>query len=144
MIVSCMHRQLTVSERPCTSRTNIPPALCLFRQVHAKRPFDVLFRFRELLYFRTYSLGNLWPAQAFQNDNIIYIVFFSAPWEKVAPAILRKYPNPFNSHCKTIDVVDRQVDKNGILTSHRIMGAYWDICGLGKHVNFFIKLLVIR
>lgn len=45
---------------------------------------------------------------------------FSHPWETVAQAALRKYPNPMNSAVLGADVIDRQV-VNGVLHTHRLV-----------------------
>ncbi|KAF7996651.1 hypothetical protein HCN44_002297 [Aphidius gifuensis] len=45
---------------------------------------------------------------------------FNHPWETVAQAALRKYPNPMNSAVLGADVIDRQV-VNGVLHTHRLV-----------------------
>ncbi|XP_054918707.1 PRELI domain containing protein 3A isoform X2 [Dermacentor andersoni] len=49
---------------------------------------------------------------------------FNHPWETVAQAAWRKYPNPMNPAVVGIDVVDRQVH-NGVLKSHRLISTAW-------------------
>ncbi|KAK3610413.1 hypothetical protein CHS0354_008704 [Potamilus streckersoni] len=52
---------------------------------------------------------------------------FHHPWETVVKAAWRKYPNPMNPSVVGLDVVDRFVDKDGILRSHRLMSTKWGI-----------------
>jgi len=52
---------------------------------------------------------------------------FQHPWEEVVQGSLRKYPNPFNSNVTGLDVVDRKVDKDGVLRSHRLMSTSWNL-----------------
>ncbi|CAH2104667.1 unnamed protein product [Euphydryas editha] len=49
---------------------------------------------------------------------------FNHPWETVAQAAWRKYPNPMNPAVVGIDVVDRKVE-NGILVTHRLVSSKW-------------------
>ncbi len=57
---------------------------------------------------------------------------FRHPWETVTTAAWRKYPNPLNPNVVGLDVIDRKVDKKGILKSHRLMRTEW---GLPKWVT---------
>lgn len=50
---------------------------------------------------------------------------FSDPWELVVRAQWRKYPNKYNQAVEGVDVVERNVDKNGVLHSHRLMSTRW-------------------
>jgi len=50
---------------------------------------------------------------------------FDYSWEHVASAAQRKYPNPLNPYVTGVDVVDRHVDKNGVLRSHRLINTSW-------------------
>lgn len=52
---------------------------------------------------------------------------FNHPWETVAQAAWRKYPNPMNPAVVGIDVVDRQVTGNGVLKSHRLISTRWGL-----------------
>jgi len=52
---------------------------------------------------------------------------FEHPWEKVAYGAWRKYPNPVNPAVTGIDVIDRHVDRNGLLQSQRLMQTTFDI-----------------
>lgn len=49
---------------------------------------------------------------------------YSHPWETVAQAAWRKYPNPMNPAVIGTDVVDRKV-VNGVLHTHRLVGSKW-------------------
>ena len=60
------------------------------------------------------------------------------PWETVAQAAWRKYPNPMNPGVKGIDVVERKVDAKGVLRSHRLMATEWGIPDWLVKVGFCI------
>jgi PRELI-like family len=49
---------------------------------------------------------------------------FSHPWETVATAAWRKYPNPHNTAVIGTDVVERSV-VDGVLHSHRLVSSKW-------------------
>lgn len=49
---------------------------------------------------------------------------FNHPWETVAQAAWRKYPNPMNPAVVGIDVVDRKV-VDGVLHTHRLVSSKW-------------------
>uniref|UniRef100_A0A1B6J123 PRELI/MSF1 domain-containing protein n=1 Tax=Homalodisca liturata TaxID=320908 RepID=A0A1B6J123_9HEMI len=53
---------------------------------------------------------------------------FNHPWETVAQAAWRKYPNPMNPAVLGTDVVDRHV-ANGVLYTHRLVSSKWGIPG---------------
>ena len=53
-------------------------------------------------------------------------MIFDSPWETVAQAVWRKYPNKFNPSVSAVDVADRHV-KDGVLHSERIMASKWSI-----------------
>lgn len=42
-------------------------------------------------------------------------------------ASLRKYPNPWNTAVKGIDVLERKVEPNGALQSHRLITSEWGL-----------------
>jgi len=58
----------------------------------------------------------------FWNSDYI----FDHPWEKVAQAAWRKYPNPMNPSVTAIDVLDRKVEQ-GILHTHRLISSRWGL-----------------
>lgn len=60
---------------------------------------------------------------------------FRHSWETVVTAALRKYPNPMNPAVVGLDVVDRHVDKNGVLKSHRLMATKWGMPDFVKRVS---------
>ncbi|CAG9831410.1 unnamed protein product [Diabrotica balteata] len=49
---------------------------------------------------------------------------FNHPWEKVATAAWRKYPNPHNTAVIGTDVVERKV-VDGVLHTHRLVSSIW-------------------
>lgn len=49
---------------------------------------------------------------------------YSHPWETVAQAAWRKYPNPMNPSVIGTDVIDRKV-VNGVLVTHRLVESQW-------------------
>lgn len=49
---------------------------------------------------------------------------FNHPWERVATAAWRKYPNPHNTAVIGTDVVERHV-VNGVLHTHRLVSSTW-------------------
>lgn len=51
---------------------------------------------------------------------------FNHPWETVAQAAWRKYPNPMNPAVVGIDVVDRKI-ANGVLKTHRLISTKWGL-----------------
>lgn len=52
---------------------------------------------------------------------------FQHPWETVVNAAWQKYPNPINQSVVGVDVVDRFVDQNGILKTHRLLSTSWGL-----------------
>ncbi|KAK0045208.1 protein slowmo 2 [Biomphalaria pfeifferi] len=52
---------------------------------------------------------------------------FNHNWETVVTAAWRKYPNPHNPSVIGLDVLDRSVDEEGRLKSHRLMSTSWGI-----------------
>lgn len=52
---------------------------------------------------------------------------FEHNWETVVKAAWKKYPNPMNPAVVGIDVLDRYVDKKGVLKSHRLMTTRWGL-----------------
>jgi hypothetical protein len=49
---------------------------------------------------------------------------YSHPWETVASAAWRKYPNPITPSVLGTDVIDRKV-VNGVLHTHRLVSSQW-------------------
>jgi len=52
---------------------------------------------------------------------------FNHDWTKVVEAAWRKYPNPVNPAVTGIDVLDRQIDENGVLRTSRLMRTEWRV-----------------
>ncbi|KAM9806194.1 PRELI domain containing protein 3A isoform X2 [Syngnathus typhle] len=52
---------------------------------------------------------------------------FSYPWETVIKAAMRKYPNPMNPHVVGVDVLERRLDAEGRLHSHRLLSTEWGL-----------------
>lgn len=52
--------------------------------------------------------------------------FYSHPWETVAQAAWRKYPNPMNPAVLGTDVVERKV-VDGVLLTHRLVSSKWGL-----------------
>merc|ERR1712141_879979 len=59
---------------------------------------------------------------------------FSHPWETIVQAAWRKYPNPINPNVTGLDVIDREVDSNGILKTHRLMSTSWGMPGWAQAI----------
>uniref|UniRef100_A0A8D0DQN6 PRELI domain containing 3B n=1 Tax=Salvator merianae TaxID=96440 RepID=A0A8D0DQN6_SALMN len=57
---------------------------------------------------------------------------FDHPWETVTTAAMQKYPNPMNPSVVGVDVLDRHVDPNGKLHSHRLLSTEWGIPSIVK------------
>ncbi|XP_059172321.1 PRELI domain containing protein 3A-like [Physella acuta] len=52
---------------------------------------------------------------------------FNHSWDTVVTAVWRKYPNPHNPSVVGLDVLDRSVDNEGRLKTHRLMSTSWGI-----------------
>ncbi|XP_061487124.1 PRELI domain containing protein 3B isoform X2 [Rhineura floridana] len=57
---------------------------------------------------------------------------FDHPWETVTTAAMQKYPNPMNPSVVGVDVLDRHVDPNGKLHSHRLLSTEWGMPSIVK------------
>lgn len=55
---------------------------------------------------------------------MLFVFIFSHPWETVAQAAWRKYPNPMNPAVIGTDVVERKI-VDGVLHTHRLVGSTW-------------------
>jgi len=55
---------------------------------------------------------------------LVLFSIYSHPWETVAQAAWRKYPNPMNPAVIGTDVVDRKV-VDGVLHTHRLVSSMW-------------------
>ncbi|KAI8491105.1 PRELI domain containing protein 3B-like [Branchiostoma floridae x Branchiostoma belcheri] len=65
---------------------------------------------------------------------------FRHPWDTVAQAAWRKYPNPMNPSVVGVDVLDRRVDREGKLHSHRLLSTEW---GLGSFIKKFLPIQML-
>lgn len=59
----------------------------------------------------------------------------SYPWETVIKAAMRKYPNPMNPSVVGVDVLDRKLDTDGRLHSHRLLSTEWGLPGIVRAVS---------
>lgn len=50
---------------------------------------------------------------------------FNHTWDTVVTAAWRKYPNPHNPSVTGLDVIERKMDDEGRLRSHRLMSTTW-------------------
>ncbi|KAG5836543.1 PRELI domain containing protein 3B [Anguilla anguilla] len=57
---------------------------------------------------------------------------FNHPWETVTKAAMQKYPNPMNPSVFGVDVLDRCVDTQGRLHSHRLLSTEWGLPSIVK------------
>ncbi|KAM8826684.1 PRELI domain containing protein 3A isoform 1-T1 [Synchiropus picturatus] len=70
---------------------------------------------------------------------------FSYPWETVIKAAMRKYPNPMNPNVVGVDVLDRSLDSEGRLHSHRLLSTEWGLPGIVRailgtnHTQTYVK-----
>lgn len=62
---------------------------------------------------------------------------FDHPWETVVQAAQQKYPNPLNPSVLGVDVLDREVGRDGVLRSHRLMSTEW---GMPSWLTNFVGL----
>lgn len=51
---------------------------------------------------------------------------FSHPWAEVTEAAWKKYPNEHNTNVTAIDVIERDVSEDGLLSTTRIFGSNWN------------------
>lgn len=52
---------------------------------------------------------------------------FDHSWETVIKAAIQKYPNPLNPNVIGIDVIDREINLNGIIRTHRLFTTHWGL-----------------
>ncbi|XP_021359522.1 PRELI domain containing protein 3A-like [Mizuhopecten yessoensis] len=57
---------------------------------------------------------------------------FQHPWDTVVQAVWRKYPNPVSESVIGTDIVDREINKQGILQTHRLMKTQWFVPVVGR------------
>ncbi|XP_051467729.1 PRELI domain containing protein 3A isoform X1 [Apus apus] len=56
------------------------------------------------------------------------------PWDTVIKAAMRKYPNPMNPCVVGVDVLDRSLDNQGRLHSHRLLSTEWGLPSIVKAI----------
>lgn len=66
---------------------------------------------------------------------ILWHLVRSYPWETVIKAAMRKYPNPMNPNVVGVDVLDRSLDPEGRLHSHRLLSTEWGLPGIVRAVS---------
>ncbi|XP_060925373.1 PRELI domain containing protein 3B [Limanda limanda] len=59
---------------------------------------------------------------------------FNHPWETVTKAAMQKYPNPMNPSVVGVDVLDRNIDKQGRLHSKRLLSTEWGLPSIVKAI----------
>ncbi|XP_070798495.1 PRELI domain containing protein 3A isoform X1 [Pituophis catenifer annectens] len=59
---------------------------------------------------------------------------FGHPWDTVIKAAMRKYPNPMNPSVVGVDVLDRSLDNQGRLHSHRLLSTEWGLPNIVKAI----------
>ncbi|KAM6927490.1 PRELI domain containing protein 3B [Xenentodon cancila] len=57
---------------------------------------------------------------------------FNHPWETVINAAMQKYPNPMNPSVIGVDVLDRNIDRQGRLHSKRLLSTEWGLPSIVK------------
>ncbi|NWZ53646.1 PLD3A protein, partial [Haliaeetus albicilla] len=66
--------------------------------------------------------------------NIVSYSFYRHPWDTVIKAAMRKYPNPMNPCVVGVDVLDRSLDNQGRLHSHRLLSTEWGLPSIVKAI----------
>lgn len=69
--------------------------------------------------------------------NIVSCYFYRHPWDTVIKAAMRKYPNPMNPCVVGVDVLDRSLDNQGRLHSHRLLSTEWGLPSIVKAVRCY-------
>ncbi|NXV92082.1 PLD3A protein, partial [Calonectris borealis] len=60
--------------------------------------------------------------------------FYRHPWDTVIKAAMRKYPNPMNPCVVGVDVLNRSLDNEGRLHSHRLLSTEWGLPSIVKAI----------
>ncbi|KFM10791.1 Protein slowmo 1, partial [Aptenodytes forsteri] len=60
--------------------------------------------------------------------------FYRHPWDTVIKAAMRKYPNPMNPCVVGVDVLNRSLDNQGRLHSHRLLSTEWGLPSIVKAI----------
>uniref|UniRef100_A0A8C7GGF9 PRELI domain containing 3A n=1 Tax=Oncorhynchus kisutch TaxID=8019 RepID=A0A8C7GGF9_ONCKI len=85
-----------------------------------------------------------WLLFCFSNWAIFTMFNLVYPWETVIKAAMRKYPNPMNPNVVGVDVLDRNLDTDGRLHSHRLLSTEWGLPGIVRilgtgHTRTYVK-----
>lgn len=72
----------------------------------------------------------------------MFFVLNSHPWETVTKAAMQKYPNPMNPSVIGVDVLDRDIDKQGRLHSKRLLSTEWGLPSIVKSVSLLTPKFV--
>uniref|UniRef100_A0A8C2GUG5 PRELI domain containing protein 3B-like n=2 Tax=Cyprinus carpio TaxID=7962 RepID=A0A8C2GUG5_CYPCA len=72
--------------------------------------------------------GKVW------RNEISVCVSLSHPWETVTKAAMQKYPNPMNPSVFGVDVLDRNVDRQGRLHSKRLLSTEWGLPSIVRSI----------
>ena len=66
-------------------------------------------------------------------------ILHSHPWERMAEAAFRKYPNPYNNNINSLDIIERRVTSGpaGVLQlfSHRMFCTLWNLPAIALKVR---------
>ncbi|NWI02579.1 PLD3A protein, partial [Tichodroma muraria] len=63
-----------------------------------------------------------------------HLFLYRHPWDTVIKAAMRKYPNPMNPCVVGVDVLDRSLDNQGRLHSHRLLSTEWGLPSIVKAI----------
>ncbi|NXY02666.1 PLD3A protein, partial [Pteruthius melanotis] len=66
--------------------------------------------------------------------NALASSFYRHPWDTVIKAAMRKYPNPMNPCVVGVDVLNRSLDNQGRLHSHRLLSTEWGLPSIVKAI----------
>ncbi|NXS67601.1 PLD3A protein, partial [Pandion haliaetus] len=66
--------------------------------------------------------------------NVVSYCSYRHPWDTVIKAAMRKYPNPMNPCVVGVDVLDRSLDNQGRLHSHRLLSTEWGLPSIVKAI----------
>ncbi|XP_009684341.1 PRELI domain containing protein 3A isoform X2 [Struthio camelus] len=66
--------------------------------------------------------------------SIMILLQARHPWDTVIKAAMRKYPNPMNPCVVGVDVLDRSLDNQGRLHSHRLLSTEWGLPSIVKAI----------
>ncbi|XP_032078147.1 PRELI domain containing protein 3A isoform X1 [Thamnophis elegans] len=69
-----------------------------------------------------------WIPGMFPKDTVRH------SWDTVIKAAMRKYPNPMNPSVVGVDVLDRSLDNQGRLHSHRLLSTEWGLPNIVKAI----------